>query len=431
MIKIIGGGLAGVEAAYQLLKRGVAVTLYEMRPNVMTPAHKTDRLAELVCSNSLKSDIVETASGLLKEEMRSIGSLTIEAAMNSQVPAGSALAVDKDLFSDYIEKKLMSYANLTIIREEITDIDVNEDIIIASGPLTSEKLAKKISELTGNENLHFYDAVAPTMTFESIDMNIAFFAARYNKGTDDYINCPMTKDEYDIFYNELIKAECVEVKDFDKGAVFEGCMPIEIMAKRGYDAIRFGPLRPVGILHPVTNNKYFAVVQLRKENKTGTIYNMVGFQTHLLFSEQKRVFSLIPGLSSSEFVRLGVMHRNTFINSPKVLDSSFRLKGTNVFFAGQITGVEGYVESAMSGMLAGINIYRKINNKSVLIPSEYTITGALSRHISTENNNFQPMNANFGILPGLCVRGKTERKKEYSIRALSSLKDYLKEIDNL
>lgn len=431
MVNIIGGGLAGCEAAYQLLKRNIDVTLYEMRPKNFTPAHKTDKLAELVCSNSLKSKLPDTASGLLKEEMRKIGSLIVEAAEASFIPAGSALAVDKMIFSDYIENKLREFPNLNIIREEITAIDENSDTIIASGPLTSSRLAEDIIRLTRKEYLYFFDSVAPIVSYDSIDLDRAFFASRYNKGSDDYINCPMNREEYDIFYNELVNAKSIDVKDFDKGAVFEGCMPIEVMARRGYDAMRYGPLRPVGIRHPDTEQNYFAVVQLRKENKSGTMYNMVGFQTNLKFGEQKRVFSLIPGLHDAEFMRFGVMHRNTFINSPMLLDDTFRLKGTKVYFAGQITGVEGYVESAMSGMMAGINMYRELRNLPEIIPDENTITGALSRYISTENTNFQPMNANFGILPRVIAKDKKAKKAIYAERSLKALNCYIKEVNDV
>jgi len=430
MIKIIGGGLAGCEAAYQLLKRGFDVTLYEMKPIKFSPAHKSGHLAELVCSNSLKSKLLDTASGLLKEEMKMAGSLIVEAGEAASIPAGAALAVDKDIFSKYIENKLNSFNNFKIVREEINHIKSDENIIIATGPLTSDSLSEEISRLTGNERLFFYDAVAPVIMYDSIDLDTAFFSSRYGKGSDDYLNCPMNKAEYDLFYRELVNAESVEIKDFDRRNVFEGCMPVEVMARRGYDAIRFGPLRPVGIRHPETNKNYYAVVQLRKENKSGTMYNMVGFQTNLTFYEQKRVFSLIPGLSAAEFARYGVMHRNTFIKSPELLDETFRLKGTNVYFAGQITGVEGYVESAMSGMMAAINMSRRLKGLPDVIPNEYTITGALSRYISCENKDFQPMNANFGILPQLKVRDKSKRKSEYSIRSVENMKEYIKEVIN-
>lgn len=428
MVKIIGGGLAGCEASYQLLKRGVDVDLYEMRPDKMTPAHNTDNLAELVCSNSLKSFYEDTASGLLKKEMQEIGSLIISSAYDSILPAGSALAVDKKMFSQSIEKKLQSFDNFRLIREEFTNINVDENTIIASGPLTSDNLAKSIQEITGTDYLYFYDAVAPIISFDSIDMNTAFFASRYNKGDSDYINCPMTMEQYDKFYNELVNAKIIEIRDFDKRNVFESCIPVEIMAKRGYDSLRFGPLKPVGIYNPLTNDKYFAVVQLRKENKSGTIYNMVGFQTNLTFGEQKRVFSLIPALEKAEFLRYGVMHRNTYINSPRLLDENQRLKNTSVFFAGQITGVEGYVESAMSGMIAGINMSRKIQSKAQILPSDKTIIGALLRYISTPNDNFQPMNANFGILPSISERDKKLRKRKYVNRAIEAIGLYAKEV---
>lgn len=427
-IKIIGGGLAGVESAYQLLKRGHIVDLYEMRPKVKTPAHQTDKLAELVCSNSLKSDLKDTASGLLKVELRTLDSLVLKCAEKAKVEAGSALAVDKKIFSEEVEKVLNSFENFNLINEEVTEINTCEYTIIASGPLTSNSLADKIKELTGQNHMYFYDAVAPVIDYDTINFDKAFFASRYNKGTSDYINCPMERDEYEVFYNELINANCVPVKDFDKKAVFESCMPIEIMAKRGQDSIRFGPLKPVGIFHPMTDKKYYAVVQLRKENKSGTMYNMVGFQTHLTFGEQKRVFSLIPGLENAEFLRYGVMHRNTFIESPKVLDETQNFKDTNLYFAGQITGVEGYMESVMSGLLAGINLDRKINNLSKVIPPNDTICGALSRFISAPNVDFQPMNANFGVLPKIAIRNKKERKIAYSNRAIESIAQYSKEV---
>ncbi len=428
MVKVIGGGLAGVEATYQLAKRGVDVKLYEMRPINNTPAHKTDRLAELVCSNSLKSTVKTTASGVLKAELAMLDCLIIKAGEFARVPAGSALAVDKKLFSDYIEKVLFDMPNVEIIREEVTNIDNDDDIIVATGPLTSELLSKSIAKSIGETYLHFYDAVAPIISAESIDMNKAFFAERYGKGDADYINCPMNAEEYSAFYEALIQAKCVDLPDFDKNAVFEGCMPIEVMAKRGYDSIRFGPLRPVGISHPVTGEKYRAIVQLRQENREKTMYNLVGFQTNLTFLEQEKVFKLIPSLESAEFFRYGVMHRNTFINSPELLEKNFRLKDSNIFFAGQITGVEGYMESTMSGLIAGINMYRKLNNLKGLVPSEHTITGALCNHIIRKNENFQPMNANFGILPFIVCKDKRERKSLYADRALKAMNEYAMEV---
>ncbi|MGI6701474.1 MAG: methylenetetrahydrofolate--tRNA-(uracil(54)-C(5))-methyltransferase (FADH(2)-oxidizing) TrmFO [Christensenellales bacterium] len=429
-VKIIGGGLAGVEAAYQLAKRGAKVELYEMKPVKFSPAHKSAKLAELVCSNSLKSILPDTASGAIKQEMRLLDSLVIRAGESAAIPAGSALAVDKQLFSDYIEDVLNSFGNLQIIREEVTALNPDEYTIVASGPLTSDALAKSIKELIKGDYLYFYDAVAPVISYDSIDMENAFFASRYMKGDADYINCPLTVDEYDKFYNALVSAECVELKEFDKREIFSGCMPIEVMAKKGYDSIRFGPLKPVGIKNPLTNENYYAVVQLRKENKSGTMYNMVGFQTNLTYREQKRVFSLIPALKSAEFLRYGVMHRNTYMNSPYLLDNTLRLKGTNIYFAGQITGVEGYVESAASGLVAGINVFRSLKGIKPLIPGNETITGALIEYICTENKDFQPMNANFGILPKLAHKNKSDRKKEYAVRSEKAMKEYVKEVLN-
>lgn len=428
-MNIVGGGLAGVEAAYQILKRGGSVTMYEMRPSVNTPAHRGGGLAELVCSNSLKSDLRDTASGLLKCEMRAIGSIILEAAEFAMIPAGSALAVDKKLFSDFIEERLRSFKQFKLIREEVKNIDPIIPQIIAAGPLASPALSEAIAALTGRQGLHFYDAVAPVIATDSIDINKAFYAARYDKGDRDYINCPMSREEYDCFYKELVGAQRAELHEFDKREIFEGCMPIEVMAARGYDSIRFGPLRPVGIRHPETGDKYFAVVQLRKENKSGTMYNIVGFQTNLTFNEQKRVFSLIPGLERAEFLRFGVMHRNTYLDSPNLIDSTGRLKNTEVYFAGQITGVEGYVESAMSGMLAGINAFRRERGLKESLPPRETIMGALAAYIATENENFQPMNANFGLLPYINIRDKKERKGAYTDAALHAIKEYLLEVN--
>ena len=397
-IRVIGGGLAGCEAAYQLLKRGYEVELYEMRGVKSTPCHKTDKLAELVCSNSLKSVSEDTGHGLLKLEMQKLGSLLLDCAYKAQVPAGGALAVDRDVFSDLVFEELSKFKNLKIIREEVTTIDGSIPTIIASGPLTSDTLSKEISKLLGGEYLHFYDAVAPIISVDGIDFNKAFFAARYDKGGDDYINCPMNKEEYLKFYNELIHAERATLHDFDL-QVFETCLPIEIMASRGEDTMRFGPLRPKGIRRPGSDERFYAVVQLRKENVEGNAYNIVGFQTNLKFGEQKRVFSLIPGLENVEFQRYGVMHRNTYIDAPKVLNEKFQLKSNkNIFFAGQMTGVEGYVESMMSGMIAAINLDLTLRGKEGLVMPKESIIGTLQRHVATENCDYEPMNANFGMV---------------------------------
>jgi len=430
-IRVIGGGLAGCEAAYQLLKRGYEVELYEMRGVKSTPCHKTDKLAELVCSNSLKSVSEDTGHGLLKLEMQKLGSLLLDCAYKAQVPAGGALAVDRDVFSNLVFEELSKFKNLKIIREEVTTIDGSIPTIIASGPLTSDTLSKEISKLLGGEYLHFYDAVAPIISVDGIDFNKAFFAARYDKGGDDYINCPMNKEEYLKFYNELIHAERATLHDFDL-QVFENCMPIEIMASRGEDTMRFGPLRPKGIRRPGSDERFYAVVQLRKENVEGNAYNIVGFQTNLKFGEQKRVFSLIPGLENVEFQRYGVMHRNTYIDAPKVLNEKFQLKSNkNIFFAGQMTGVEGYVESMMSGMIAAINLDLTLRGKEGLVMPKESIIGTLQRHVATENCDYEPMNANFGILPGLenPKRDKKERKLQYTQRSLELIDKYLESLD--
>ena len=428
-INVIGGGLAGSEAAYQLLKRGYEVDLFEMRGgDNTTPAHKTDKLAELVCSNSLKSISKDTGHGLLKLEMQKFGSLLLECAFKCAVPAGGALAVDREVFSNMVESELAKFEKLNIIRKEVIEIDTSIPTIVASGPLTSEKLSLAINKLIGENGLNFFDAIAPIVDEKTIDFNKAFFAARYDKGGDDYINCPMNKEEYLKFYNELINAEKASLHDFDL-KVFEHCMPIEVMAQRGEDTMRFGPLRPKGIRRPGSDERFYAVVQLRKENKEGTAYNIVGFQTNLKFAEQKRVFSLIPGLENVEFLRYGVMHRNTYLNAPKVLNEYFQLKHEKfVFFAGQMTGVEGYVESIMSGMMAAINLDRQLNCKEMLLLPKESIIGALQRHLVENTDDYQPMNANFGILPELNekIRDKKERKMKYSERALNAIDEYLK-----
>ena len=433
-INVIGGGLAGSEAAYQLAKRGYDVYLYEMRDGKKsTPAHKTTNLAELICSNSLKSVQKDTGHGLLKLEMQKIGSLLLECAFKSAVPAGGALAVDRDIFSKLIEDELKKFENLHIIREEVTSLDEETPTIIASGPLTSENFSECIENLLGEGGLNFYDAIAPIVDFKSIDFSKAFFAARYGKGGDDYINCPMNKEEYLKFYNELINAERASLHDFDL-KVFEHCMPIEVMAQRGEDTMRFGPLRPKGIRRPGSDERFYAVVQLRKENEEGSAYNIVGFQTNLKFGEQKRVFSLIPGLENVEILRYGVMHRNTYLNAPKVLNEYFALRNKPmVYFAGQMTGVEGYVESIMSGMIAAINLDRTLQGKEQLLFPKETIMGALQRHLVENTDDYQPMNANFGILPEIQekIRDKKERKMKYADRALDALDEYLKDKEDI
>ena len=414
-ITVIGGGLAGCEAAYQIAKRGIKVKLYEMKPIKYSPAHTNENLAEVVCSNSFKSALLTNACGLLKEELRRLDSLLIKCADQTSVPAGQALAVDRDKFSELVTKQIEANENIEIIKEEITKIPEDEIVVIATGPLTSENLAGKIQELTGKERLFFYDAAAPIVTKESIDMNNAFTADRYGKGDSDYINCPMTKEEYERFYNELINAERVELHKFEKGSLFEGCMPIEEMARRGSQTLTYGPLKPVGF-----DKKYYAVVQLRQDNSEGSLYNLVGFQTNLKFGEQKRVFSMIPALKNADFVRYGVMHRNTYINSPQLLDATYNLKGTKIFFAGQISGVEGYVESISSGLVAGINAANLYEQKDKKIYDEETIIGALAKYISSENKDFQPMNANFGLFS--CeqkFKNKVEKYQYLADRSLS------------
>lgn len=427
-VKIIGGGLAGVEAAWQLANRGFEVELFEMKPVKFSPAHKSELLGELVCSNSLKAKRFESAAGLLKTEMRYFGSLCMECADLSQVPAGGALAVDRDKFSQLITEKIKAHKNITLIHKEVTEIP-DGNVIIAAGPLASDALSEKISELCG-DGLHFFDAAAPIVSRESIDMESAFTASRYERGgEDDYINCPMNKAEYEAFYEALVTAEGAEVHSFDKRKdVYEGCMPIEVMASRGKDTMRFGPMKPVGLVDPRTGHRPWAVLQLRKENSKGTMLNLVGFQTNLKFGEQKRVFSMIPALKNAEFYRYGVMHRNTFIDSPRLLNPTFSLrKRENLFFAGQITGVEGYMESASSGILAGINMARLLQKKQQLVLPETTMMGALSSYISDETvKNFQPMGANFGVLPPIepKIRDKSERYMALSQRAAEDLKKY-------
>ncbi len=430
-IKVIGAGLAGCEAAYQAARLGVHVELYEMKPHKFSPAHHAEGFAELVCSNSLRSNQLSNAVGLLKEELTRMGSLIMEAAYNTQVPAGSALAVNRNDFSEYITKKIESHPNITVIREEVVKIPEDCITVIASGPLTSDALAKEITSITGGAELHFYDAAAPIIDFSTINTDIAFFASRYGKGDpEDYLNCPMTREQYDKFYQALIDADVAELKEFDKEsqkelAVFEGCMPVEVMAKRGYDTLRFGPMKPVGLPLPSTGEDAFATVQLRRENRDGTMYNIVGFQTHLTFGEQKRVFRMIPGLENAEFFRYGVMHRNTYLNSPGFLTEIYSVKDSpDLFFAGQMTGVEGYVESTSSGFVAGVNAaMRALGREPIVFPTETQI-GALSHYVSLGgiSHTFQPMNANFGIIAPFDKKikgGKKYRNEAYSERSLS------------
>ena len=428
---VIGGGLAGCEAAWQLAKNKINVTLYEMKPNKKTPAHHLNLLGELVCSNSLRADTLENGAGLLKAEMRLLGSLVTECADLTKVPAGGALAVDRVGFAQMMTDKIKENPYITVVDEEITKIPDDEIVIIATGPLTSDSLSKEIGAFLGEDYMYFYDAAAPIVTYESIDKSKVFKKARYDKGTADYINCPMNKEEYKAFYEALINAETAELKEFENDKVFEGCMPVEVMAKRGEDTLTFGPLKPVGLNHPETNESYYAVVQLRQDNKDGTLYNIVGFQTHLKFPEQKRVFSMIPGLENAEFVRYGVMHRNTYIHSPKTLTANYEaIKRPGLFFAGQMTGVEGYVESASSGIVAGIAAARKILGKEEINFPKTTATGALAHYISEFNGaDFQPMNINFGIIESYPerIKNKRERYMKISERALDIMKKIIEE----
>ena len=425
-INVIGGGLAGCEAAYQISKRGIKVKLYEMKPIKYSPAHSNSDLAEIVCSNSFKSNLLTNACGLLKEELRMLDSLLIKIADETSVPAGQALAVDREEFSRKVTEYIENLDNVEIIKEEVTEIPDDAITIIATGPLTSDVLFEKISKLVGNNELHFYDAAAPIIEKSSVDMNIAFIGDRYGKGEADYINLPMNKEEYENFWNELVNAEVVELHSFERREIFEGCMPVEVMAKRGIDTLRYGPLKPVGFDDPRTGRRPYALVQLRQDNSVGTLYNMVGFQTNLKFGEQKRVFSMIPGLENAEFIKYGVMHRNTYINSTQILNNIYQMKSNeNLFFAGQITGVEGYVESIASGLLAGINAVNYMKKQDKIIFPVETMIGALTDYISTPNEKFQPMNANFGILPKLSekIKDKQERYKKLSDRAISIMKE--------
>ena len=428
-VTVLGAGLAGSECAWQLARRGIKVRLVEMKPTKMSPAHKSEYISELVCSNSLRSDELSNAVGLLKAEMRKMGSLIMESADANRVAAGGALAVDRDGFARYITEKLRACENIEIVAEEAADFPEGE-VIVATGPLTSDALADKIVALCGGEGLHFYDAVAPIVTLESVDMESAFFASRYDKGTADYVNCPMNEDEYKAFIRELCSAKEAAVHGFDDGGVFEGCMPVEVMARRGEDTLRYGPMKPVGLRDPRTGRENYAVVQLRRDNADGTLYNIVGFQTHLTWGEQKRVFSMIPALRDANFVRYGVMHRNTYLNSPTLLDRYYRLKEQpRLSFAGQMTGVEGYVESAASGMLVGIETAARILGLEPVDFPQETAIGALSLYISGGSvGDFQPMNINFGIISplGYRVKGKRNKNAEISARSLAIIDELMK-----
>ncbi len=439
IVNVYGAGLAGCEAAWQIAERGVKVRLYEMKPHKYTPAHHHDGFAELVCSNSLRSDSVTNAVGLLKEEMRRLDSLIMMAAEATKVPAGSALAVDRELFSAYITEKIKNHPNIEVIDKEMTSVDKDEITVIATGPLTSDAMAEYIENELGCSGLHFFDAAAPIVDFSSINMDVAFFASRYDKGDADYINCPMTREQYDDFYNALISAKEAEIKEFDreeqkkKLQVFEGCMPVEVMAKRGYDTLCYGPLKPVGLVDPRTKEESFAVVQLRKENKEGTMYNIVGFQTHLTFPEQRRVFRMIPGLENAEFLRYGIMHRNTYLNSPGLLKNDYSMiNNPNIFFAGQMTGVEGYIESAGSGLVAGINAAaRALGTEGTIFP-DTTMIGSMASYVQNGSmGKFVPMNANFGIIEPLGYRVKGGKIAKYEIvanRALEAMDKVIAEM---
>jgi methylenetetrahydrofolate--tRNA-(uracil-5-)-methyltransferase len=426
-VNVIGAGLAGCECAYQLAKRGVKVKLYEMKLLKRTPAQNSSLFAELVCSNSLKSEELTNSCGLLKEEMKILDSLIIDSAYKSKIDAGGALAVNRDDFSKIITDKIKSMNNIEIINEEVKNIDFNSYTVIATGPLTSENLCEGLKNILGDDYLYFYDAEAPIISRESIDFNKCFFADRYGKGSSDYLNCPMNKDEYIKFYNALVNADIAILKDFEKKSVFEGCMPVEVLAKRGENALRFGPLKPVGITNPITKEKYYAIVQLRKENNEGSMFNIVGFQTNLKWGEQKKVFSLIPGLENAEFIRYGVMHKNTFINAPKLINQFYQLKNhPNIFIAGQLSGVEGYVESTSSGLLCGINMYRLINNLPLIDFGKDTSIGSLPNYISSCNEkDFQPMNSNYGIMiyDEIPIKDKKERRLFIAKKSLQKIKE--------
>ncbi|WP_206830808.1 methylenetetrahydrofolate--tRNA-(uracil(54)-C(5))-methyltransferase (FADH(2)-oxidizing) TrmFO [Alicyclobacillus fructus] len=434
-VTVIGAGLAGSEAAWQAANRGAKVKLYEMRPIQMTPAHHTDRFAELVCTNSLRSNSITNAVGLLKEEMRRLNSVIMRAADAHAVPAGNALAVDRDGFSQRVTELVAGHPNITVVREEVSRIPEEGVVVIATGPLTSASLSEDIRRLVGHGDLYFYDAAAPIVTKESIDMSKVFFQSRYDQGDDAYLNCPMTEAEFEAFYDALIHAECAELKDFEEERYFEGCMPIEALAKRGKQTLLFGPMKPVGLRDPRTGKRPFAVVQLRQDNAAATLYNMVGFQTHLKWGEQKRVFRMIPGLEQAEFVRYGVMHRNTYINSPAALLPTYQAKvRPTLFFAGQMTGVEGYVESAASGLIAGINAARVAAGQDALVFPPTTSMGSLAHYITHASpNGFQPMNATFGIFPPLepPVKDKKARYERYAARALEDLQMFMRELERV
>lgn len=430
-VNVVGAGLAGSEAAWQLAQRGIKVNLYEMRPVKQTPAHHTDKFAELVCSNSLRANTLTNAVGVLKEEMRMLDSVIIGAADACAVPAGGALAVDRHEFAAYVTDRVKQHPNVTVINEEITRIPEGPTVI-ATGPLTSPALSEQLKALTGEEYLYFYDAAAPIIEKDSIDMDKVYLKSRYDKGEAAYLNCPMTEEEFDRFYEALITAETVPLKEFEKEVFFEGCMPIEVMAQRGRKTMLFGPLKPVGLEDPKTGKRPFAVVQLRQDDAAGTLYNIVGFQTHLKWGPQKEVLQLIPGLENAEIVRYGVMHRNTFINSPKVLKATYQFQNRHdLFFAGQMTGVEGYVESAASGLIAGINAARLVSGEEPLEFPHETAMGSMARYITTTNaKNFQPMNANFGLFPDLPekIRGKQERNEKHASRALETIQKFVKNL---
>ena len=428
-INVIGAGLAGTEASYQLAKRGYEVNLYDIKPTQFTDAHTDKNFGELVCSNSLKSSELTNACGLLKKEMELLDSLFMKSANANSLPAGTALAVDREGFAKFITDEITSNSNIHFVSKEITTIDLNEPTIIATGPLTTPALTEFLQSVFNEKYLNFYDAVAPIISLDSVDMTKAFIADRYEKGSGDYINCGLNKEEYYNFVNELVKADCVVLKSFETGDVFEGCMPVEVLAKRDLNALRFGPMKPIGIKHPVTGEKYYAVLQLRRDNQQNTLYNMVGFQTNLTFGEQKRVFRLIPALENAEFVRFGVMHKNTFINAPSLINEFYQLKDhPNIFIAGQLSGVEGYVESASSGLMCGINMDRFLKGKSLIDFTSKTAIGSLPTYISRANSkNFQPMNANYGIMDtvALDTRDKKVIRTEIANRAINIIKQYL------
>lgn len=430
-VTVIGAGLAGSEATWQLAKRGIDVTLYEMKPEKMSPAHKSPLFAELVCSNSLRSDRIQNAVGLLKEEMRALDSLVMKAADAARVPAGGALAVDRERFSGFITEALRNHPHVTVVDEEVTEIP-DGPVIVATGPLTSDTMADAIMKLPGMSALHFYDAAAPIVMAESLNMDKVFRASRYERG-DDYLNCPMNKEEYDAFVEALLNAETAPVHGFEENMVFEGCMPIEVMARRGHMVLAFGPMKPVGLKDPHTGKEAYAVVQLRQDDAAGTMYNLVGFQTRLKFGEQKRVFGLIPGLENAEFARYGVMHRNTFLSSPGMLDHTFRMiEKPDLYFAGQMTGVEGYVESAASGLMAAISLARRLRGEEAIEFPTATAIGALSHYVVTPNQDFQPMNITFGLIDSLDkrVRNKMQRYEMIAERALAIVRDLSSQIDN-